>query len=156
MLEQLESQGFSLIPEVARAHIERELASGQTMDEIREDEAKFQRALIETKLGLEAAVPPTEVVFFDRAMPDSITYYRVAGLDPNDVLSDCFNFRYGHVFLFDRLPLEQDGVRTEDAGTAAFLDRWLERDYSALGYDVIRVPVMSVSDRVEFLLERIG
>lgn len=155
VLKHLEAKGFSWMPEIARIYVEDRLAAGQTLDQIRGDEAKFQRGLIDTKLRVEQECYPDSVAFFDRAMPDSITYYRAAGLDPNDVLADCFNFRYGSVLLFDRLPLEADHVRTEDEATSNFIDHWLELDYQALGYDVIRVPVMSVENRVEFVLDRL-
>jgi len=41
-----------------------------------------------------------EIVFFDRAMPDSITYYRVGGLDPKNVLPHCFKYKYNAIGYF--------------------------------------------------------
>jgi len=57
--------------------------------------------------------------------------------------------------LLDRLPLEKDGARVEDERAAAFLDKQLEADYRSLGYNVERVPAMSVEDRVAMLLSEI-
>ena len=85
-------------------------------------------------------------------MPDSISFYRAAGLDPNQVLEHCFNYKYCKVLLFDRLPMQRDHARTEDDRTADFLDYWLEKDYQAIGHDVIRVPLIGVQERVEFVL----
>lgn len=155
VLQELAKHGFDQHPEIARVYIERQLADGKTLADIRADEGRFQRGLIESKLELELNTNPNTVVLFDRAMPDSITYYRVAGLDPRDVVDDCYRRRYAQVFLLDRLPLTADHARTEDDQTAAFVDEWLERDYRALGYDVIRVPLMPIRQRVNFVLARI-
>ena len=67
-------------------------------------------------------------------MPDSITYYRVAGLDPNSILPLCENFRYPAVFLFERLPLQAEGCRSEDDNTASFLESQLGSSPGNDGY----------------------
>ena len=89
-------------------------------------------------------------------MPDSITYYRIAGLDPRTVAEQCFKRRYARVLIFDRLPLVVDHARTEDEATADFLDEWLERDYRALGYEVVRVPVLPLEERVRIVAHAIS
>ena len=155
VLEWLRRQGFNCKNEIARIYIEREFRKGHSLEQIRGDEATFQRGLIDAKLIVEMETSPNQVTFFDRAIPDSITYYRVAGLNPNDVLPVCFHFRYGAVFIFDRLTLKQDGARIEDDRTADFIDYWLEKDYSALKYKVVRVPVMDVEERASFVLNKL-
>ena len=152
VLIELEGRGFRWHPEIARVYIDQEKAKGRALEDIRENEGEFQRGLVDTKLKVEADTDTEETVFFDRAMPDSITYYRVGKLDPKLVLPDCFKYRYKKVFIFDRLEYVLDGARTEDDKTAEFLDKWLDIDYRMLGYDVIRVPVMSINDRVDFIL----
>lgn len=49
--------------------------------------------------------------------------------------------------------MQSDGVRVEDDSKAAQIERWLEQDYESLGYEVIRVPVVSVAERVKFILK---
>lgn len=152
VLEELSRLGFEWNPEIARLYIERQLAAGLTLQAIRADEGRFQRGLINAKVELERGTNPNKAVFFDRGMPDSITYYRVAGFDPKQLVDECFHRRYAHVFILDRLPLTADHATTEDEQTADFLDRWLEQDYRVLGCNVIRVPVMPVTERVDFVL----
>ena len=89
-------------------------------------------------------------------MPDSISYFKLKGFEPSKITQLSIRFRYAGVFLFDRLPLQEDGVRVEDEQAAAFLDKQLELDYRNLGYDVTRVPAMSVQDRVAILLSLIS
>ena len=42
------------------------------------------------------------------------------------------------------------------ADPAAYLESWIYRDYRALGYKVIRVPVLSPEERLEFVLKMLS
>jgi predicted ATPase len=156
LVDLLAAIGFQTVPEIGRAYIEREVSRGRTIDEIRESPAAFCRRIRDMQLEMELQLPPGQVVFFDRALPDCLTYFRTAGLDPNQILSECFHRRYASVFVLDRLPLQLDGVRIEDEVTSAFTDEWLARDYGALGYRVVRVPVLSPQERLAFVVERLS
>jgi predicted ATPase len=107
-------------------------------------------------LATERGLPVEEVIFLDRAFPDSLTFYRLHGLDPNEILPECFHHHYASVFVLDRFPVQKDTARVEDDNAAAIIDEWLARDYSALGYPVVRVPVLPPEDRLAFILERIS
>ena len=77
-------------------------------------------------------------------------------MNPNEILPDCFQHRYASVFMLDRLPYQQDGIRAGDDASAAYFDSWMERDYSALGYNVVRVPVLPPEGRLAFVLEKLS
>ena len=156
LIHQLAGKGFRTISEIARHYFERELAKGRTIDEISEDDAALQRQLMDVQLRLERGLRADDALFLDRAFPDALTFSRIAGLNPNAFVSECFHHRYASVFLLDRFPVEQDGVRFHDDATARFLDEWHARDYGALGYDVVRVPVLSPDERLAFVLETLS
>ena len=59
------------------------------------------------------------------------------------------------MFLLDALPLDVDDIRFDDTGLVSFLDEWITRDFSALGYDVVRVPVLPPEGRLAFVLDRL-
>lgn len=160
ILELIEKQGYIVSYEVARIFIENQIALGLTKEEIRKDEGKFQDELIETKLKVEAGLPKDRLVFLDRAMPDSITYYKVAKLNPKKIIDQCQVYRYKKVFIFDLLPqelflqnIEQDLCRRENIELRSFIDLELEKDYISLGYQPIRVPVMDIPKRLTFIIE---
>jgi predicted ATPase len=155
LVDQLADKGFQTVPESGRQYFEREMAKGRTIDEIKENEAD-ERGMKDLQLRIEHGLGAIEVLFLDRALPDSLVFYRLNGLDPNEILAECFRHRYASVFLLDRLPYQQNGVRTEDDSTAGLIDQWLARDYSALGYRVVRVPVSSPQERLAFVLERLS
>jgi predicted ATPase len=107
-------------------------------------------------LDVEHGLRANDVLFLDRAFPDALAFCRANGLNPNEFLADCFHHRYASVFLLDRFPVEQDGIRTEDDDAAKLIDEWLDRDYCALGYSVVRVPVLSLQERLAFVLETLS
>jgi len=156
LIGELADKGFRTVPESGRAYVERELAKGRTADEILGNGAILQRGILGLQLRSERRLPVNEVAFLDGGSPSCLTYFRVMGLNPNAILAECFHHRYASVFLLDRFPFQQDGVRFEDDATAGLIDEWLSRDYSALGYRVVRVPVLPVKDRRTFILESLS
>ena len=70
--------------------------------------------------------------------------------------AECFRHRYASVFILDRLPIQGNGLRIQDDALANYLDEWLARDYSALGYNVVRVPVFPPQERLASILERLS
>jgi predicted ATPase len=156
LIKQLADKGFRTVPEIGRVYIEREMAKGRTMDEILEDGVVTERGMLELQWRFERKLRVNEIAFLDRGSPDCLTYCRLTGLNPNEILAECFHHRYASVFILDRFPIEDDGIRLEDDATADLMDDWLARDYRALGYDVARVPVLSPQERVAFVLERLS
>lgn len=155
-IEFLEKLGYRYMPETARAYLERELAKGRSLEDIKSDQKRFQQALLLEKIKLEGKLPPQELVFLDRAIPDSISYYRLNNIDPEECFEASKKYRYRKVFIFDRLPFEYDGVRVDNEEIAAELDRLLDQDYRDLGYTPVRVPVLSIEERVHFILKELA
>jgi predicted ATPase len=156
LIEQFAAKGFRTLPEIGRVYVEGEMAKGRTTDQILENGAVGQRCIVEMQRRYERRLHVNEVAFLDRGSPDMLTYCRFMGLNPNAILAECFHHRYASVFLLDRFPWQWDGVRFEDDATAGLIDEWLARDYSALGYDIVRVPVFSPQERVAFVVERLS
>ena len=156
VLEEISKSGYRFIPETSRIYIEREKEKGLSLEDIVSDEVAFELVLTPLKVKVEDALPPDELIFLDRAMPDSITYYRLLGLDINEILPACKKYRYQHIFIFDPLPFKADGVRFEDEETRDFLDKQVEIDYQELGYQTTRVPVLSIKERAQYILKNLN
>lgn len=155
VINRLEERGYAVVHEVARAYIDDELAKGKTLQQIKADEWAFERHILMTKVKLEARLPRNDVFFFDRAVPDSIAYYKVCELDPTEPLQKSRAIRYRKIFFFERLTFLADPVRSEDETIADRLSHLIEESYQSLGYDLIHVPVGSVEDRIDFILTRL-
>jgi predicted ATPase len=157
LIDQLADKGFQTVPEVARQYFEREMAKGRTIAEIREEPVALERHLIDLQLKIEGRLPANDLTFLDRAFPDCLSFCRVLGMSPNEILLECFHHRYASVFLLDRLPFQRSKqLGPEDVASARFLDEWLARDYNILGYRVVRVPVLSPDERLSFVLEMLS
>jgi predicted ATPase len=155
LINLLADKGFETVPEIPRQYIEREVAKGRTLDELFGSEAD-ERAITDMQRRAEHGLRATDVVFLDRALPDFLWFWRLFGMDPNELLAECFHHRYASVFILDLLPLQLDGARIEDDTYTVLLDEWLVRDYSALGYRVVRVPVLPPQERLAFVLEKLS
>jgi predicted ATPase len=148
--------GFATAPETARMYFESEMAKGRTSQEIRDSGHLVQQGIFEMQQDLENRLRPNQMVFLDRGLPDSLTFDRVYGLDPDELLPDCFKHYYASVFILDLLPFRREiRLGLEGEKPAQFIDKWLERDYASLGYSVIRVPVLPPQERLDFVLDRI-
>lgn len=157
VIEALTRRGYAVQGEVARELIEECMRYGLSLRDIKADGGKqLQEDILYIKTAREKKLPPSAPVFMDRGMPDSITYFRLAGLDTQEAVAACHRFRYAAVFLFDRLPLVRDGIRSEDDSLAGAIDKMLEQDYADLGYTVVRVPVIPIEARADFILQHLG
>jgi predicted ATPase len=156
LINLLAENRYPVVPESARQYIEGELARGNTLDEIRSDQAALTRRIYRNWLECLGELNPEQFLFLDRGLPDALAFFRYTGMDPNKILLDCLKYRYAFVFKLDRLPYQRDGVRSGDDKYAEYFDDWLSRDYLALGYDPVRVPVLPPEGRLEFVLDKLS
>jgi len=107
------------------------------------------------KIEIEKSAPKDEIVFFDRAIPDSIAYYQICGLNPKEVLKFCKKQKYKKVFFLESLPFKKDYARIENKDTVKKLNKLLKETYKKLKYKVIEIPAMSVKKRLNKILKEI-
>ena len=155
VIDELAKKGYETVPEAARAYIEEELSKGRSLMQLKKNKSVFERHILHLKKATEVSLPSDKIIFFDRAIPDSIAYYKLAGLDPSEAIALSKNTFYRKVFLLDRLQFKRDRVRAEDDMIADKLEALLAKCYCELGYSVIRVPVTSVKNRAETILKEV-
>jgi predicted ATPase len=154
LIDLLADKGFRTTPETARVYFDSEVAKGRSITDVRADRAYVTRQVYARMVECERGLHPADVTFLDRALPDAPAFFRLAGLDPNEILPDFFHSRYTSVFILKRFPFQKDGIRAADDATADF-ESWLFRDYSALGYKAVWVPVLPPEERLAFVLDRL-
>ena len=152
VIRELENRGFRVVHEVARSFIEAQLKEGKSLTAVKADRLAFERHILREKFGIENALPGDETIFLDRAVPDSIAYFIADGLDPSEAEGLSRRTRYRNVFLLDRLTFESDRVRSENNRLAERLENLIARGYRDLGYEITRIPVLPVAERVEMIL----
>ena len=153
---ELQRRGYPVVHEAARAYIHEELEKGKTISQIKADIYAFERHILYKKIEIEESLSKDTTVFLDRAVPDSIGYYLLEGLNPDDPIQKSGLWRYKNIFFFERITFEKDAVRSEDDEIAAALNSLLKKSYQMLGYEIVFVPLMTVENRVGFILTRIS
>ncbi|MBI2543533.1 MAG: ATP-binding protein [Candidatus Aenigmarchaeota archaeon] len=154
-LEHIAKLGYYTVPEDSRMYIDRELAKGKTIEEIRGDKQEFQNHITKVKFQLEKKTPNNKTVFMDRGMPDLLAYYRYLKLKlPKNLVGQCKN-RYKKIFLLGMLPFKNDYARIETEKEAKMIHKTIKKTYMELGYKVVRIPVASVEKRVKMILKHI-
>ena len=139
LIEALAKKGHSVMDEVARELI----AQGITPKL-----PSFQEAIYDLQLERESVL--NGLVFLDRGVCDCFAYANFYGnqINRSDTQRD-----YSKVFLLDRFPFEADGERVESGeGEAERIHNLIETAYLEGGYDLVRVPVLPVGERVDFIL----
>lgn len=156
MIRLLEQRGYRTTIEHARHLIDTQRITGRTVAEIRANQREFQKAVLMMQLKQEQALDPDELCFLDRALPDSLAYYRYLELEPEpELLAALEMASYRKVFALDLLPLAPDYARTESVPAQHRIHAILIEVYEELGYLVEKVPVLPVEQRLQFILSRV-
>ena len=157
VLKYLEKRGYRVYYEWARIFIEQELSKGKKLKEIRRDEAKFQKKVLELKKDFEKKLNPNELIFMERGIPDTEAYFELINF-PIDIKLRKLVKRssYKKVFLMELSKFKKDFARTESKEEAYLLEKLLEKVYNRQpGVKVIRVPIMTTAKRAKFILDNL-
>ena len=148
----------SVVPEPARILIaEHEAATGEPSLDHRPD--LFVDRLLARSIDAFEHPPASDVVFYDRGLPDCITYAHIYGLDEGPARRASAQRRC-HVRVFICPPWREIYV-TDDLRRATFeqvesFHASLVDEYNALGYELVSIPKTSVEERVAFVASTLG
>ncbi len=157
LISALRGRGYDVVEEMARVCIHRGLSQGKTIVDLHKDEAKFQNDIIVMQIEAERNVPKDRIVFLDRGMPDSWAYYRLHSLPDNQFfLKAVKNTSYTKVFILDPLPYQADYARIEKSEEEQIkLHELLHKAYEFFNIEIVKVPVLPVEERMEFILRNL-
>ena len=120
--------------------------------------AELQGRILEKQLQKEESISGgiDELVFFDRGIVDIHVYSKFfLGYSPKYFDNLDLRNRYDLVFLLETIPPNMR-TRLRGDGENNDLDADFIREYRQLGYNPIRVPVMGLNERIEFILKSIN
>ena len=97
--------------------------------------------------------------FFDRSSIDCIAYLKANKLEITteitQIIKQCvFNKKVFITPIWEEIYIN-DGERIEDIKAAINIEKSLIETYKSLGYSLVKVPKLSVSERVNFILSKI-
>lgn len=121
----------------------------------------FSELLLEGRINqyIDAETENRDLVFFDRGIPDVHAYMNYISIDyPETYINKSNMYRYDYIFLMP--PWEEiyisDNERYENFEQALAIHNHLERTYKELNYNIIEVPLGTVSSRTDFILETVS
>ncbi|MBN9351846.1 MAG: ATP-binding protein [Chitinophagaceae bacterium] len=152
----LAAKGYKTTIEHARHYIDTQQIKGKTVEEIRTNQEKFQLGILKMQIEEEKSLPPTDMVFLDRAIPDGLAYYRFLNLPEHENMKEVWQmFQYKKVFILERLPFVKDYARTEDEAAQKKIHELIIDTYKSLGFPLVHVPVLAPEERVEYVLKNL-
>ena len=155
LIAALKAEGYSCVDEPARRVIaEQRQTGGRGTSE--QDPALFVELMgIQAGADYDAALEMPGPVFFDRGLPDLIAYADALGIDPSHAVGACKGRPYNRIVFFAppwRSIFTNDEERTLSFTAAEAFAASLKRVYENLGNQLLLLPLVSVTRRVDFVL----
>lgn len=163
LVKAMKEHGYTIKAEVARNLILKAKKEGKNLQEYARSK-QFEYDVFEQKVENESKFNTNKVLFFDRGLPDSIAYFKLAGIKTESVKYISGFRSYRKIFwlapLDDWIPDDvRGGARQETSEEAKVIGEEIYKAYQEAGYQVdvnlIVVPVMSVEERLHFILNNI-
>jgi predicted ATPase len=158
LTEVLRSLGYLCSGEFARDLIEQQLHSGGEILPWKNPKL-FQQEILRQRISFFESVTENTLAFADRGIPDQLAFARYKGFgSPEILLESVRNFRYAQlVFVTPPWPaiFRNDSIRTETFDEAVKIHQSVLDTYSGLNYELIELPLITTTERCEFILQTI-
>lgn len=159
LLKALAQHGFPCMPEAGRAIIQHQQSIGGTALPWA-DRSLFAELMLTWDLrSYNEALQLNTSVLFDRGIPDVMGYLRLCKLPvPAHIVKAAKTYRY-HRRVLIAPPWQEiftgDEERKQSFEEAQATYKALEAVYLQLGYELLPLPLISVEERVKFVLKNI-
>ena len=155
IIKELSNLGYKTGDEYARDMIrEQEEIDGDILPW--EDVKAFQQEVLRKRILFYESVGENEIAFADRGIPDQLAFARFRGFSPKILLKHVEKYRYADV-VFVTSPWEmifqQDPIRKETFEEASRMHEMVCAVYDELGYKIIELPQVEISERAHFILD---
>ena len=148
LVNELRQRGISILDEAAREVLEEKRLKPGTAD--------FQLEVFNRQLLKEQQNNSNELLL-DRGGLDCVAYSKYfLNSVPRRIREFDFADYYSKIFVLDRLPFQDDGVRIESGEQEAeLIHNLLIKTYRQQGYSPISVPVIPIKQRADFILQNV-
>lgn len=154
LLSEMARRGYPVQPEVGRQIVKEQMQIGGDGLPWANVEKFMTLAISRAMLQFNTALPSKHPVIFDRSIVDLLSHFEQLGMSmPADLACAAEIYRYGtRVFI---APPWEGIFRTEPERPKGFAEalaefQLLEKTYQKLGYELVEVPRMPVSDRADW------
>ncbi len=159
LIDELKNRGHYVVKEAAEPIIAEQMKiDGPNLPW--KNRQGFQDAVLNMQKKMEAEIPANEIAFLDRGANDGVAYLWLDSIEPpREFCNGIKAHSYDQIFLLDELPAGayvNTDYRKEDPQTAREISTHIHKAYTNARYDVVQVPFMTVPERAEFILRKIG
>lgn len=159
LIAALAAEGFAAMPEAGRSIIRARQAIGASPRG--DDPAFFAELMLTFDMRNHDEAPRLSgPVLFDRGIPDLVGYLRLMNASvPDHFINAARRLRYNPVvFVAPHWPqiYRNDGERDQSPAEAAATSEAVEPAYREFGYEIVRLPLATVTERVAFVREVIA
>lgn len=156
LINNLEKEGYYCMPEISREVIKQAQAEGIEQLFL-EDPVLFSSKLLDGRLAqYKAAKERTDtIIFYDRGLQDVTAYMKyIAVTYPDHFDTVCKEHTYDHIFLLPSWKAihTNDDERYENFEQAKLITKFLKKEYELFGHSITEVPIGSVKERTEFVI----
>ncbi|WP_237390374.1 AAA family ATPase [Fulvivirga sediminis] len=161
LLEELSSQGYEFIPEIARELIKEQVENGGEAlpwkNKELYKEIMFERSISSFEQVEENLRTRKMPIFFDRGFLDSIGYADLIQLEISERMNDyAKNWRYNET-VFILPPWQEiyktDSERKQDWEEAVVTFDQMRETYERYGYNIVEIPKVAVRERADFVMK---
>ena len=158
LAEALKSLGYTCSEEFARELMLSEIEkSGDILPW--KNPRLFQQEILRRRISFFESVAEGSLAFADRAIPDQLAFARYKGFGSPEVLEKAARqYRYApNIFVTPPWPeiFTNDSIRAETFEEAQKIHEMIVETYKNLNYRIIELPLVSISERTEFILENL-
>ncbi len=157
LIKFLEQENHFVLHEISREVILE--AQKQGIEQLfLENPILFSEMLLEGRLKQfqEGGKSSTPIIFYDRGMPDVTAYMDFMDIHyPINFSETCMKYRYDTIFVLPpwEMIYEQDNERYESFEQAEKIFDFLKNSYKNYGYEVHEVPVGTLKERAQYILD---
>lgn len=160
VLNELASCGYATVPEIARAIIKEQLATGGGALPWKNKEHYLEQMFLKSvESYTHALTKNAQPLFFDRGLPDAFCYATLIGKPLSaEMEAAARTCRYApKVFIFPPWQeiYETDSERKQDWKEAEATFELMKKTYGYYGYEVIEVPKDTIANRKDFILRHV-
>jgi predicted ATPase len=158
LIGELKRSGYLCSDEFAREIIEHQKKMGGDLLPWKNPKL-FQEEILRLRTDFYDSVPDQTIAFADRGIPDQMAFARYKGFGTPEILKlSAEKYRYApQVFVTPPWAgiYVNDSIRTEKFEDALLIHQSILETYSGLNYQIIELPLFSVTERVTFMLKTI-
>jgi len=158
LIDALEKKGFHCGKDVAREFIKEQISNGGKIFPW-SNRIEFSKIILQKRIKQYENALKGKICFFDRGIPDIIGFFIKDELEvPQEFFKAERDYKYKKIVFLTPPWLEiykKDNVRRMDYNEAVVIHNILKKLYQELGYEIINIPKVQVSERVKFILSKI-